>query len=321
MKLKLMSLKLSQETLGLWLGLLGVLIFAVTLPMTRMAIGPADAPQLSPWFVTFGRAVLAGLLSIGVLLATRSPWPNASQRRPLFFAMLGNALGFPLLLGFALRTVTASHAAVIIALLPLATATVAAWVLHQRARLGFWICAVIGALLVATFSLLRAQQMGHGFSLAFADILLVGAVLAAAMGYIFGAQVTPALGAERVICWICVMALPITLPGAWMTWPEQAVATSAWWGLLYVGVFSMWAGFFAWYRGLVLGGALKVSQIQLLQPFISIMAAALILGETIDQVTLGFALGVVATVFIGKRFSSHPQVATRDTQDKAKHEL
>jgi drug/metabolite transporter (DMT)-like permease len=235
--------------------------------------------------------------------------------------MLGNALGFPLLLGFALRTVTASHAAVIIALLPLATATVAAWVLHQRARLGFWICAVIGALLVATFSLLRAQQMGHGFSLAFADILLVGAVLAAAMGYIFGAQVTPALGAERVICWICVMALPITLPGAWMTWPEQAVATSAWWGLLYVGVFSMWAGFFAWYRGLVLGGALKVSQIQLLQPFISIMAAALILGETIDQVTLGFALGVVATVFIGKRFSSHPQVATRDTQDKAKHEL
>ena len=101
MKLKLISLKLSQETLGLWLGLLGVLIFAVTLPMTRMAIGPADAPQLSPWFVTFGRAVLAGLLSIGVLLATRSPWPHASQRRPLFFAMLGNALGYPLLLGFA----------------------------------------------------------------------------------------------------------------------------------------------------------------------------------------------------------------------------
>jgi drug/metabolite transporter (DMT)-like permease len=242
----------------------------------------------------------------------------------LFFAMLGNALGYPLLLGFALRTVTASHAAVITALLPLATAAVAAWVLHQRARLGFWICAVIGALLVVTFSLLRAQQMGHGFNLTFADILLLGAVLAAAMGYIFGAQVTPALGAERVICWICVMALPITLPGAWMTWPEQAVATSAWWGLLYVGVFSMWAGFFAWYRGLVLGGALKVSQIQLLQPFISIMAAALILGETIDQVTLGFALGVVATVFIGKRFSSPPQVAARDTrdnQDKSKHEL
>ena len=145
--------------------------------------------------------------------------------------------------------------------------------------------------------------MGHGFSLAFADILLVGAVLAAAMGYIFGAQVTPALGAERVICWICVMALPITLPGAWMTWPEQAVATSAWWGLLYVGVFSMWAGFFAWYRGLALGGALRVSQLQLLQPFFSILAAVPLLGESLELMTLGFALAVVAVVFLGKRVS------------------
>jgi drug/metabolite transporter (DMT)-like permease len=162
--------------------------------------------------------------------------------------------------------------------------------------------------------------LGHGFNLAFADILLVGAVIAAAMGYIFGAQVTPALGAERVICWICVMALPITLPGAWMTWPEHAVAVSAWWGLLYVGVFSMWAGFFAWYRGLVLGGALRVSQVQLLQPFISIMAAALILGESIDVVTLGFAIGVVATVFIGKRFASPPQTARQGIQHNASHE-
>lgn len=313
MKFTFTTNKVSQETFGLWLGLLGVFIFAVTLPMTRMAIGTAEAPQLSPWFVTYGRAVLAGLLSITVLLASRSPWPTSSQRRPLFFAMLGNALGYPLLLGFALRTVTASHAAVITALLPLATAAAAAWILHQRARAGFWICAVVGALLVVTFSLLRAHHMGHGFSLAFADILLLGAVLAAAIGYIFGAQVTPALGAERVICWICVMALPITLPGAWLTWPEQSVAASAWWGLLYVGVFSMWAGFFAWYRGLVLGGALKVSQIQLLQPFISIMAAALILGENIDGVTVGFAIAVAVTVFIGKRFSSPSQVSPLDS--------
>lgn len=304
-------LGLHKETLGLWLGVLGVAIFAVTLPMTRLATGTADAPQLSPWFVTFGRAALAGFLSISVLLVTRAPWPTAAQRKPLAMALLGNAIGFPLLLGLALRHVTSGHAAVITALLPLATAAMAAWVLHHRGRLGFWICAALGSGLVMVYSLLRAYQTGHGgwhgsgygFGLEWADLLLLVAVLCASVGYVYGAQVTPTLGAERVICWVCAMALPLTLPGALLTWPTQPVAWSAWGALVYVGVFSMWAGFFAWYRGLALGGALKVSQTQLLQPFLSILAAVPLLGEPLEVLTLGFAVAVVATVFVGKRFT------------------
>jgi len=293
-----------NETRGLWLGLLGVAIFAITLPMTRLATGTADAPQLSPWFVTLGRAALAGGLSIVFLLATRSRWPTPAEWRPLSIATLGNALGFPLLIGYALRTISASHAAVIIALLPLATAVVAAMVMHQRARLGFWLSACIGASLVVGFSLYRATQHGPGLALEWGDVLMLGAVVSAALGYVYGAKVTPTLGAEQVICWVCVLALPVTLPGAWLTWPEQAVRASSWWALGYVGVFSMWAGFFAWYRGLALGGTLKVSQVQLLQPFLSILAAIPLLGESLDLVTVGFALAVVATVFIGKRFAS-----------------
>jgi drug/metabolite transporter (DMT)-like permease len=296
-------LGLQKETLGLWLGVLGVTIFAVTLPMTRLATGTADAPQLSPWFVTFGRAALAGFLSIAVLLAVRAPWPTAAQRKPLLIALLGNAIGYPLLLGLALRHVTSGHAAVITALLPLATAAVAAWVLHHRARLGFWMCAVLGSVLVVVYSLLRAYQTARGFGFEWADLLLLVAVLAASVGYVYGAQVTPALGAEKVICWVCAMALPLTLPGALLTWPTQPVAWSAWGALVYVGVFSMWAGFFAWYRGLALGGALRVSQTQLLQPFLSILAAVPLLGEPLEAMTVGFALAVVATVFVGKRFS------------------
>ena len=296
-------MSMSQETRGMWLGLLGVAIFAVTLPMTRLATGTAEAPQLSPWFVTFGRATLAGALSIAFLLLTRAPWPTRAQRRPLALAVLGNALGFPLLLGFALRHVSSGHAAVVLALLPLVTAAAAAWVMHQRARLGFWLSAAAGASLVVVYSLFRAQEHSGGFAVQWADLLLLGAVLLAAMGYVFGAQVTPSLGAERVICWICVMALPVTLPGALLTWPQHPIALPSWLGLLYVGVFSMWAGFFAWFRGLALGGALRVSQTQLLQPFLSILAAVPLLGEPLELVTLGFALAVVASVFIGKRLS------------------
>jgi len=292
-----------DQTWGMWLGLLAVMVFAITLPMTRMATGTVENPQLSAWFITFGRAALAGILSIAFLLFTRSPWPTKAQRKPLFFALLGNVIGFPLLLGFALRHVTSGHAAVFTALLPLATAALSAWVLHLRARLAFWVCAVLGASLVLVFSLLRAYQQGLGFVPEWADLLLLGAILSAAVGYVYGAQVTPSLGAERVICWVCVMALPMTVPGALWNWPQQAINTTSWLALGYVGVFSMWAGFFAWYRGLAMGGALRVSQLQLLQPFFSILVAVPLLGESLEMMTLGFALAVVAVVFAGKRLS------------------
>ena len=297
-----------RENLGLWLGLLGVVIFGLTLPMTRLATGTVDAPQMSPWFVTWARAALAGGLSLVYLLAVRAPWPLAAQRGPLYLSLAGNVIGYPLLLGWALRHVTASHAAVITSLMPLATAAAAAWLMHQRARLGFWVFAALGSALVAVYSLLRAAQMGHGFGLTWADTLLVGAVVAGSLGYVAGAKVTASLGAEKVISWVCVMALPITLPGAWLTWPEQTIAPLSWLALLYVGVFSMWAGFFAWFRGLSLGGPLRVSQLQLLQPFISIVAAVPLLGEPVDAMTLGFAAAVVASVFMGRRMTTLKEV-------------
>ena len=171
-----------RENLGLWLGLLGVFIFGLTLPMTRLATGTVDAPQMSPWFVTWARAALAGGLSLIYLLAVRAPRPTPEQRGPLLLSLVGNVIGYPLLLGWALRHVTASHAAVITSLLPLATAAAAAWLMHQRARLGFWVFAALGSALVALYSLLRAAQMGHG----------VGAVLGHALGAVVGLRVIAA---------------------------------------------------------------------------------------------------------------------------------
>ena len=76
---------------------------------------------------------------------------------------------------------------------------------------------------------------------------------------------------------------------------------SAWMGFAYVSLISMWIGFFAWYRGLALGGTVRVSQVQLVQPFFSMVFSVPLLGETLDLMTVGFALAVIATVFIGKK--------------------
>jgi len=283
---------------GMWLGLLGVLIFAMTLPMTRLAVGSSAEPQLTPLFVTAGRAALAGLLSIGYLLATGAVRPGRAHWPALAVCAAGTVVGFPLFLGLALRRVDAMHGAVVTGLLPLATALAAAVAMRQRPSAGFWACAVAGFALVVAFAALQG-----GGTLALADALLLGAVLSASIAYVAGAKLATQMSAEHTICWVLVLSLPLTLPVALLTWPAQpgAVRASAWGGFMYVSLFSMWLGFFAWYRGLALGGAVRVSQVQLVQPFFALLFAAALTGERLGASTLLFSVAVIATVFLGKR--------------------
>jgi len=291
-------------TKGLWLGLLGIVIFSVTLPMTRLAVGTPDAPQMSGLFIALGRAVVAGGLSAVFLLATRAPFPRREAWWPLAATAGGVVFGFPLFTSVAMRHVEAVHASVIIGALPLATAAVGALLHRQRPSAGFWLCAALGSTLVVAFAMLRSGSAGS-LAISPADLLLLAAVLCAAVGYGYGAKLSQSMRAEHVICWALLLSLPLTLPLAALSWPAVPVKASAWWAFAYVAVFSMWLGFFAWYRGLALGGTVRVSQVQLLQPFMSMLFAVPLLGERLDAVTVGFGLAVIATVFIGKKMPVH----------------
>ncbi|MBI5276345.1 MAG: DMT family transporter [Burkholderiales bacterium] len=287
-----------QEARGLWLGLAGVAIFALTLPMTRLAVGTPEAPQMSGVFIALGRGAVAAALSAAFLLATRAPWPRREDWGPLAVTSAGVVFGFPLLTSVAMRYVEAVHASVIVGVLPLATAAAGALLHRQRPSAGFWLCAAAGSILVVGFALSKA---GAGAVPHVADLLLLAAMLCAAVGYAWGARLSQRMAAEHVICWALVLALPLTLPLAWATRPQAPVDAAAWWGFGYVAVFSMWLGFFAWYRALALGGTVRVSQVQLVQPFLSMLFAVPLLGESLDALTLAFALAVIATVFLGRR--------------------
>lgn len=286
----------SDARRGLALGVLGVLIFAMTVPMTRLAVGDASDPQLPPLFVTAGRAALAGVLSVFYLLAVRAARPTRRQALPLAISALGTVFGFPLSLALALREVDAMHAAVVTGLMPLSTAVIAALVLHQRPSRGFWVCAVAGCALVLMFA---AWQGGGVVSMGDGYLLL--AVLFTGMGYVAGAKVAVDMPAPQVICWVLVISLPFTVPAALWFWPDAPARVSSWVGFGYVSLFSMWLGFFAWYRGLTLGGVVRVSQVQLVQPFLALLFAVPVLGERLDAVTVLFSLAVIAVVFIGRR--------------------
>lgn len=299
----------AQEKEALLWGLVGVALFAATLPMTRLAVGSAEAPQLSPWFVTFGRAAVAGVLSLLYLLWQRAQGrlkvPRKAEWPLVGMTAFGVIVGFPLFLALALRHVPSTHGAVVTALLPLSTAVLGALWFRQRPSPGFWACAVLGSGLVLAYMVWRAG----GLYLGAANIYLLIAMTTGAFGYIGGARLTPRLGAEQVICWVLMSSLPLTLPMAWLFAPADisAIAAVSWWGFVYVALFSMWIGFFAWYRALALG-AVRVSQIQLVQPFLSLLFAVPLVGERLDGVTLVFALAVIATVYAGKKMPVHQKV-------------
>ena len=284
---------------GLWLGLLGIVIFSVTLPMTRLAVGTPDAPQMSGLFIAMGRAVVASSLSALLLLATRAPWPARKDWLPLAITAGGIVFGFPLFTSIAMRYVEAMHASVIVGVLPLATAAVGALLHRQRPSIGFWLCAAFGSTLVVAFAVLRSGS--SGLNISFADLLLLAAMGCAAVGYCYGGRLAQHMRAEHVICWALLISLPVTLPLSIYAWPLQAIKPAAWLGFGYVAVFSMWLGFFAWYRGLALGGTVRVSQVQLVQPFLSMLFATPLLGERLDAITVGFGLAVIAAVFISKK--------------------
>ena len=281
------------ETRGLAWGFVGVVAFSLTLPATRAAVQGLD-----PWFVAIGRCCLAGLVALPVLLLTRARRPTREEWRSLALSTVGIVFGFPLLMTWALTRVPAAHGAVVLALLPLATAAAAAWVAQERPSAGFWIAATAGSLAVVAFTL----RAGGG-ALRAADGALLAGLATAALGYALGARAARTLGGWRAISWTLVLCLPLLLPVTFLTAPRDlaAIPGQAWAGFLYVALVSQYVGFFAWFHGLALGGIARVGQLQLLQPFLTIAASALWLHEQVDASLVGFAIIVAVIVAIGRR--------------------
>lgn len=280
-----------DENLGYLLGLLAVMAFAVTLPATRVAVRALD-----PVFVGLGRAVGAAVLAGAFLLLTRQRLPSREQLKSLAIVAGGVVVGFPLLSAWAMRHVDASHGGVVLGILPLATAATGALFSGERPSARFWACAVIGSALVAGYSLTQSRGVP-----ALADVALVGAVISAAIGYAEGARLSRTLGGLPVISWALVLSAPVLIVPVLLAAPSTIdLPAQSWAGFAYVMVISQFLAFIPWYRGLALGGIARVGQTQLLQPFLTILAAALLLGEPGDIVTWLVAALVVAVVAVGR---------------------
>nr|WP_068890988.1 DMT family transporter [Pedobacter panaciterrae] len=279
-----------------WLnGLIGVVLFSGSLPATRMAV-----LEFNPMFLTFARASIAGTLAFLALRVFKEKIPDRKQIFPLVIVAVGVVVGFPLLSALALKHVTSAHSIVFIGLLPVATTVFGIIRGGERPQPTFWIFSIIGSLLVIGYAAaqgLRASPSG--------DFIMLGAIILCGLGYAEGAKLTKALGGWQVISWALVLSLPLMVPLTFVYIPKSfnCVSTGAWGGLAYVSIFSMFIGFIFWYKGLAEGGTGTVGQLQLLQPFLGLTLAALLLCEEVSTGMLVVTIGVILCVAGTKRFA------------------
>lgn len=275
------------------LGFLGVAMFSASLPFTHVAVR-----EFGVIFPSFGRAVIAGALAAVVLRLTRTARPPQHLRGRLALVVAGVVVGFPAFSGLALQHAPAGHGSVVIGLLPAATAGFSVLRTGARPSRRYWAFAALGAAAIALLTVARGSS-----SIALGDLYLLGAVAAAAVGYTEGAIVSREIGGWQTISWAVVLALPLTVTltvvgRAPVGFDEPA---TAWVSLAYLGAVSMFLGFFAWYAGLAIGGIARVSQVQLLQPMLSLVWAALFLHEHLDALIVAVAFVVLVSVAGSKR--------------------
>ncbi|MCU0565191.1 MAG: DMT family transporter [Oculatellaceae cyanobacterium Prado106] len=284
---------MKKETEAYLWGLLGVMAFGLTLPATKAAV-----PLFGFTTVGLGRAVISALLGLALLIITKSPMPTAKQWTRLILVAAGVVFGFPFFSAYAMKSVPASHGAIITGLIPLFTAWFGVLLAKEKPSIGFWVAGLVGSTTIVLYSV----YIGGGH-LHIADVALLLAVVSAGFGYAEGTRLARELGSWRVICYALAIALPITLPiSIGMAEMNPAYNTlPAWIGFLYVSLVSMFLGFFAWYRGLEMGGIAKIGQLQLLQPFVTFFASSLLFSEQISPLMFLVLAIVLASVHFGRK--------------------
>lgn len=283
----------SNESKGVALGILAVILFSFTLPLSHYV-----TQSLDPWFVGLGRTAFAGMFAALILWKKHVPLPSRRQIKWLLLSGLGVTFGFPVCISLAMSLTESSRGIIVVGILPLATAVIGSVLAKEKMPKAFWIFSVLGALLVFGFTALQ-QTSGPQW----ADLLLVIAVLTAGFGYATGGKLSKEMPGWQVISWTLVLVMPLFwLPTA-LLFPASPleIETGVWIAFIYLTLVSQLFGFFLWNTAMALGGIAAVSQTQLLQIFFSLLIADILFGEHLSSAVWLFAVLIIVVVALGNK--------------------
>ena len=279
---------------GLLWAFLGVFLFSLSLPMTKWAL-----ESFNTFFTAMARAVIAAFIASILLKVKRVRIFKREHLVAYIYTMLGAVFGFPILIAIALTRTTSSQIAVLGAIMPLVTALMAVLRKGEKTTRTFWLASGVGTLILIFFALSRGGATHQDL---IADLLTLGAIFASSFCYVEGAVLTKSYPGWQVISWVVIIALPITLPASVIIWlathHSHTLTTHGIIGLTFIGVSSMYLGFFAWYKGLSQAGIAHGSQVQQLQALMTLGWSVLLLHEKVSLLTIVCAVGVVLSVLI-----------------------
>jgi drug/metabolite transporter (DMT)-like permease len=254
--------------------------------------------EMSPFFVAFARASIAGICALILLIFTKSKFPNKIQIRRLIIIVIGVIYGFPIFTSIAMKTLPSSHSGIVLGILPLAMSLFAAIKYKEKPSSSFWMISIFGTFIVISYTFID-----NNGSLMIEDLWLLFAILFAAIGYSEGGTLAKEMGSIGVISWALVISLPINLFASYLFYEINyaSISFQAIISLTYVGLFSMFIGFFFWYKGIAIGGISRVGQVQLIQPFLTIVGAYFLTNEKITTLNILFAFMVLIVIIIGRK--------------------
>jgi drug/metabolite transporter (DMT)-like permease len=286
---KLAVAELDPLAVGALRTLLGALaalvILAVAGAATRSAAGSAAGSAGAPVVGTAGRLALPRSRSGRSLLAVS--------------ALTGFVL-FPPLFSLGLERTSAAHCALALAILPLFTGLITAVAERVLPGRRWWFGAAVA---LGGTLLLVDQRFGlssPGASLT-GDLLVLLSCAVASAGYVSGGRAAREVGARAVTYWGLALGGLVLLPlTPWLT-PPQALAglsVAVWGSLLYLGLLSSIAAYLAWYWALAQSDMGRTGLAQFLQPPLTLLLAAAILGEALTWPLLLAGAVIVAGVAI-----------------------
>ena len=275
--------------------LLCVFLFSLTAPFTRMA-----ALEVSPETIILIRILGAGVVCF--IFALMDRWlPPKKIWLGLIATAAGSVVGFNSLMAYGLREVPSGHAAVALAALPISTAVYSVIRDRMKPGLKFWIFALAGTILsFGFFFSLNVKNLSMG------DFYLVLSVFSAAFGYVEGGRLSRVYGGSRTMTWAVLLTLPVVIPLSFFHFYNNSnevlhMSTSAWFSVSYLALISQSLGMFLWFKVLAIGPMEKIALLQLLQPFITLFAAIILLQENVVNSTWVTAFLVAICIFGSNR--------------------
>lgn len=272
-----------------------IVLFALAPTTTRIA-----GAQLDSFSIGLIRTVGAGLLTFPLLLVLRLRPP---QKRTDFGLLLlyafGNFAAFPILFSLGTQRTSGSHAALIMAAMPVFVGVLGMLLDRRLPRLSWFIGAIIA--LVGEAALVGVGNVGSLAGATFTgDAMVFAACALFAVGVVAGTRLSSRMNPLAATLWA------ITLGGFGLS-PLAAIHFSAtpdafqyltgttWAALLHITLGAAVIANVSWLWALSRGGLVRIAPIQFAQPVCALFFAGTLLHE---RVTASLLL-VAAVILLG----------------------